>query len=87
MLPEMDEVHSVELSDELHAAAVRKFERQPNVCLHKGDIGKVLPEIVDSLTKPALIWLDAYYSAKVTATCVCPARPRTDLDSGGAICF
>lgn len=67
MLPEMDEVHSVELSDELHAAAVRKFERQPNVCLHNGDSGKVLPEIVDSLTKPALIWLDAHYSAKVTA--------------------
>jgi hypothetical protein len=67
MLPEMDEVHSVELSDELHAAAVRKFERQPNVRLQKGDSGKVLPEIVDSLTKPALIWLDAHYSAKVTA--------------------
>lgn len=67
MLPEMDEVHSVELSDELHAAAVRKFKDQPRVHLHQGDSGAVLPEIVDGLTKPALIWLDAHYSAKVTA--------------------
>lgn len=67
LLPEMDEVHSVELSAELHATAVRKFERQPNVRLHKGDSGTVLPKIIDVLEKPALIWLDAHYSAKVTA--------------------
>jgi hypothetical protein len=67
MLPEMDEIHSVELSDELHAAAVQKFKRETKVHLHKGDSGKVLPGIVDGLTKPALIWLDAHYSAKVTA--------------------
>lgn len=67
LLPEMDEIHSVELSDELHAAAVRKFKDQPKVHLHQGDSGTVLPKIVDGLTKPALIWLDAHYSAKVTA--------------------
>lgn len=67
LLPEMDEIHSVELSDELHAAAVRKFERQPKVHLHKGDSGTVLPKIIDGLEKPALVWLDAHYSAKVTA--------------------
>lgn len=67
MLLEMDQLHSVELSDELHAAAVRMFQDQPKVHLHKGDSGTVLPEIVDGLTKPALIWLDAHYSAKVTA--------------------
>lgn len=67
LLPQMDEVHSVELSDELHTAAVRKFERQPNVHLYKGDSGTILPKIIDELEKPALIWLDAHYSAKVTA--------------------
>lgn len=67
LLPEVDEVHSVELSDELHAAAAQKFEGQTKVHLHKGDSGKILPEIIDGLAKPALIWLDAHYSAKVTA--------------------
>jgi hypothetical protein len=67
LVPEMDEIHSVELSDELHAAAVQKFEGQTKVRLRQGDSGTVLPKIVDGLTKPALIWLDAHYSAKVTA--------------------
>jgi hypothetical protein len=67
MLPETEEIHSVELSDQLHAAAVEKFKDRPRVHLHKGDSGTVLPQIVNGLTKPALIWLDAHYSAKVTA--------------------
>jgi hypothetical protein len=67
MLPETEEIHSVELSDELHAAAVEKFKDRAQVHLHKGDSGTVLPQIVDGLSTPALIWLDAHYSAKVTA--------------------
>lgn len=60
-------MHSVELSDELHAAGVRNFKKQARMHLHKGDSGTVLPDIVDGLTKPALTWLDAHSSAKVIA--------------------
>jgi hypothetical protein len=67
LLPEMEQIHSVELSDQLHAAAVEKFKDRPQVHLYKGDSATVLPQIVDGLTTPALIWLDAHYSAKVTA--------------------
>jgi len=67
MLPEMDELHSVELSDDLHIAAIRQFEGQTKVHLHKGDSAALLTVILDGLTKLALIWLDAHYSAKVTA--------------------
>jgi len=67
MLPETEEIHSVELSDQLYAAAVEKFKDKPQVHLHKGDSATVLPQLVDGLTAPALIWLDAHYSAKVTA--------------------
>jgi len=67
LLPEMDEIHSVELSDELHAAAVEKFKDRPQVHLHQGDSGTVLPGIVEDLESPALLWLDAHYSAKITA--------------------
>lgn len=67
LLPEMEEVHSVELSDELYRAAMRKFEGQPKVHLYKGNSASVLPVIIDKLNKPALLWLDAHYSAKITA--------------------
>lgn len=67
MLPEVDQIHSVELSDELHAAAVEKFKDRPQVHLDKGDSATVLPGIVEGLESPALLWLDAHYSAKVTA--------------------
>ncbi len=67
MLPHVDQIHSVELSDQLHAAALEKFKDQPRVHLHKGDSATVLPKIVQELERPALIWLDAHYSAKVTA--------------------
>jgi len=67
LLPEMERVHSVELSGQLHAAALEKFKDRPQVHLHKGDSATILPEIIRGLKRPALIWLDAHYSAKVTA--------------------
>lgn len=67
MLPVMDSIHSIELSDELHAAAVTRFRGQSKVHLHKGDSGIVLANIIAKLDSPALIWLDAHYSGKMTA--------------------
>lgn len=67
MLPVMDSIHSIELSDELHAAAVERFRGQPKVHLHKGDSGLLLANILAKLDGPALIWLDAHFSGKMTA--------------------
>jgi hypothetical protein len=66
-LPHFSEIHSVELSEELHANAVRHFKSHKQVKLHQGDSGTVLPKILKRLRKPALFWLDAHYSEGVTA--------------------
>ena len=65
--PQMDEMHSVELSPELHHAAQKKFEGFSKIHLHHGDSAVVFPNILNSVNNPALIWLDAHYSAKITA--------------------
>lgn len=58
---------SIELADELYAAAQRKFAGYPNVQLFHGDSGVVLPQILETLTEPALFWLDGHYSGGPTA--------------------
>lgn len=68
-----ERVYSVELSRELHADAVRRFAGRPSITLLQGDSGKVLGELLPTITQPALLWLDGHYSAGVTA--------RADLDS------
>ena len=55
-------VISIELSEELHADAQRRFVDASNVELLLGDSSVVLPRVLDKLTEPALFWLDAHYS-------------------------
>jgi hypothetical protein len=64
---EFTEVHSVELDAKLHHRARRRFAGVPNVHLHRGDSGRVLSALVERLEEPALFWLDAHWSAGVTA--------------------
>lgn len=68
-----DEVHSIELDGKLHRRAKRRFANASNVHLHEGDSGRVLPDLVAKLDRPALFWLDAHWSRGVTA--------RGDLDT------
>lgn len=56
-----DRVDSVESVPELARAAGRKFKRFPNVHIFEGESQEVIPEILASLTAPALFWLDAGY--------------------------
>lgn len=57
-----EEVHTCELSPELHEAACRKFADQPSVHCHLGDSAERLADIRRSLgERPALYWLDAHW--------------------------
>lgn len=58
---------SVELADDYYSAAVRRFASYPNVELHHGDSGQLMPQIVAGLKVPALFWLDGHYSGGTTA--------------------
>ena len=60
-------IFSIELDDALYDRARRRFARDANVHLYKGDSGKVLREIVGGLRGPALFWLDAHHSGGITA--------------------
>jgi len=58
---------SIELNEELFQAARLKFAGDPQIKLLQGDSGVKLTAAVQGLDEPALFWLDAHYSAGVTA--------------------
>ncbi|MDZ4861537.1 MAG: hypothetical protein SGI88_21400 [Candidatus Hydrogenedentes bacterium] len=68
-----DEVHSIELSERLASDATLRFTHDPRITIHQGDSGEKLSQVLSNLTRPTLFWLDAHYSAGVTA--------RGELDS------
>jgi hypothetical protein len=58
---------SIELSEDLFRAARSRFAAFPHVQLVQGDSGIKLGEATRDLNEPALFWLDAHYSAGITA--------------------
>lgn len=56
-----DLIYSVEFDPRLAQRAMRKFARYPHIHIVEGDSQRVLPELLRSLTQPALFWLDAGY--------------------------
>lgn len=67
MRAHFDSIYSIELSAELHAAAVARFAGVDSVTLLQGDSGSVLGQLVPTLKQPALFWLDGHYSGDITA--------------------
>ncbi len=64
---DFDEIYSIELSEELHAAARDRFARDSHIKLICGDSAEELPRLVERLACQALFWLDAHYSGGETA--------------------
>lgn len=62
-----DYVYSIELSPKLWQDAVNRFRKSNNISIMQGDSGNVLKEIIATLDKPAIFWLDGHYSAGETA--------------------
>ena len=60
-------VATIELSPVYHAAALVRFQSQPNVRALQGNSGAMLRQVVGDLTAPALFWLDAHWSGLDTA--------------------
>lgn len=61
------EIFSVEFDDALFKRAKRLFANYPHIHIVNGDSSKVLPKILNSLSKPCLFWLDAHYSQGLTS--------------------
>ena len=60
-------IYSIELSKELYEKAKEKFKGEKHIELIWGDSGAEVEKITDKLDQPTLFWLDAHYSAGVTA--------------------
>jgi hypothetical protein len=56
-----DRIYSVEYDSQLARRAVGKFARNPHIKILEGDSQQVVPELLKSITEPALFWLDAGY--------------------------
>lgn len=67
MKKHFDIIYSIELSQELHDLAQKRFDGDQKIHLIQGDSGKELGKIMDSLSQPALFWLDGHYSGGETA--------------------
>ena len=61
-MPLFEELHTVELSEELAAKARQRFREEPRVHVHQGDSAGVLAGLRPRLEdKPTLFWLDAHW--------------------------
>jgi hypothetical protein len=61
------DVTTIELSPQLHEAAVLKMADHKNVRCLQGDSGILLGQVVNTIRHPALYWLDGHYSGGQTA--------------------
>ena len=67
MKDSFDKIYSIELSQELFLKACKQFASDIHVeCIH-GDSGLEIGNIVKTLNRPALFWLDGHYSGGVTS--------------------
>lgn len=67
MKPHFEKIYSIELNPSLYRTAVKKFKEDSHITILQGDSGEVLPVILKELHEPCLFWLDAHYSAGITA--------------------
>lgn len=65
---ELGECITIELDEALASAAATRFAEVGSVTVRQGDSGVVLEEIVTSVDRPALFWLDGHWSGGATAS-------------------
>lgn len=59
-------IYSIELNKDLFNRAQRRFREYNHIHVLHGDSSKVLPKLLQRVTKPSLFWLDAHCSGGVT---------------------
>lgn len=56
-----NQIYSVEYDHQLAQRAIRKFSGQAHIRILEGDSQQVVPELLKTISEPALFWLDAGY--------------------------
>ena len=72
LISDFEYLASVELGDDLYENAVMRFRGIDKVHLYKGNSGVMMANMIDNIPKETfnkglLFWLDAHYSAGITA--------------------
>lgn len=67
MKMDFERIYSIELSQELCGKARERFRRDKHIKIVHGDSARELESVIDSITQPALFWLDGHYSSGPTA--------------------
>jgi len=62
MRDDFESLTSIELSEELHERATKRFAGDPKITLLLGDSSERIKEVAASIEEPAMFWLDAHYS-------------------------
>jgi hypothetical protein len=62
-----DTAHTIELSQKYYKQAKGRFEGFSSITVWQGDSTEVLSQILSSLARPAMFWLDGHYSGGDTA--------------------
>lgn len=66
-LDAFEQLITIELDEKLYNNAAEKFSPYKKVSVYRGDSGDVLAEVLPSISKPTLFWLDGHYSEGFTA--------------------
>lgn len=62
-----DRIYSIELDDKLYERAEMRFAKYNHISILHGDSSDMMPRILVHIKEPCLFWLDAHYSAGITA--------------------
>jgi len=79
MRPHFRRIVSIELSPEIHRAAVHRFAGDAGIELLAGDSALLLPGVLERLREPALFWLDGHFMGGATARGEEDSPVRTEL--------
>jgi len=62
-----EKIISIELSEELFKIAKNRFKNYKHIEIIHRDSGKILEELINKISEPAIFWLDGHYSGFETA--------------------
>lgn len=74
-------IYSIELDENLHRYASKRFARYPHIHLVRGDSAKMLPQVLSSVQEPCLLWLDAHWSGGVTGKGALDSAVSAELEA------
>ncbi len=64
---DFDEIFTIELSKDLFEKATKRFNNVSKIHCYQGNSKDILPNILDNINQIPIFWLDAHYSAGITA--------------------